>query len=650
MTRHFRSLQGHLLCTCVAAVLPATASLAQVAEEDFFDLGTITVEMQDDQQGAADRATAVYVSDAELERARMGNVKDLFAGIASVSVGGAIPVAQKIFVNGIDMLNLSVQIDGALQNNRTFHHTSANVFDPGMLKFVRVDPGIAAADTGPNAIAGAVIMETIGASDFLGDDRSFGGNVRLSFADNGDTFGRAVTLAGQKDGFEVLGYFKNATGNDYVDGNGNLVDGTAADMQSGLLKLAYESDQGHRIEFSGQKIVDDTLRPYRANIGEVLGGRPVPATRVYDTERSSYSLRYENTNDTGMWDPEFVLGYSESVVKVPDPYGSMGTSDTLSAKLQNTFHLSSTGTIVAGLDYYDRHSEYSDPTDPYLDEGSENIGLFAQARFDPTNRWSISTGLRYDRQEFVGWDGYTDDVSGASANISAAYSITDALSVRAGYSNVFGGIQLEDNYQFWERWDYTGLKPSRSENYTVGFDYNTGSLTLGGELFLTDVRDARSGAGNFDFESKGFNLGAVYGWTNGSMRLTYSNSDVKVNDQTGGSYEALDFGAPLGQVVAFELQQAIPQWDMLVGGSMEIAMDYDTLGGYSDRDLEGYQVVNIFAEYHPPSFPALTLRASIDNLFDEQYADRATYGGDYTDVVTLKEPGRTFRLEAIAYF
>ena len=109
-------------------------------------LDPILVAQQDEQAGAADRATTQYVSQAELERARTGDLKDLFAGIASVSVGGAMPVAQKIFVNGVDMLNLRVTIDGVAQNNRAFHHVSANAIDPGLLKAVRADAGVAAAD------------------------------------------------------------------------------------------------------------------------------------------------------------------------------------------------------------------------------------------------------------------------------------------------------------------------------------------------------------------------------------------------------------------------------------------------------------------------------------------------------------------------
>jgi hemoglobin/transferrin/lactoferrin receptor protein len=326
MSSKTAALRTRLLCGTALTVLTALPAAAQDFEANVISLDPIEVRGQDPMGAAADRATAVYVADAELERSRMGDLKDLFAGIASVSVGGAIPVAQKIFVNGVDMLNLTIALDGALQNNRAFHHATAtaNAFDPGVLKFVRVDPGVAAADTGPNAVAGAVIMETVDAEDILDDGDNFGGTARLSYGDNGKTFGRSLTLAGRSEGFEVLGYVKSATGEDYEDGNGNVVKGTAAELQSLLLKLAYESLEGHRLEFSGQQISDDGARPYRANIGAIIGGRPVPETRIYDTTRTSYSLRYENTLNTGLWDPEVVIGYSESDIRVPDPSLSVG--------------------------------------------------------------------------------------------------------------------------------------------------------------------------------------------------------------------------------------------------------------------------------------------------------------------------------------
>ncbi|MFV0428735.1 MAG: hypothetical protein ACK5KO_04835 [Arachnia sp.] len=78
-----------------------------------------------------------------------------------------MPLAQKIFLNGVNMLNLGVTIDEASQNNRAFHHVSANAIDPGLLKQVRADATVAPADAGPYALAGSVVFETVDPEDIL---------------------------------------------------------------------------------------------------------------------------------------------------------------------------------------------------------------------------------------------------------------------------------------------------------------------------------------------------------------------------------------------------------------------------------------------------------------------------------------------------
>ncbi|MDH2327758.1 TonB-dependent receptor [Cereibacter sp. SYSU M97828] len=621
-------------------------------------LDPIIVEQRDEQSGGADRATAVYVADAELERARLGDLKDVFAGIASVSVGGAIPLAQKIFVNGIDMLNLSVQIDGVAQNNRAFHHVSANAIDPGLLKQVRADAGVAAADTGPNALAGAVVMETVDAADILRDGQSVGGNLRLGYSDNGSTWQGAATVAGMYEGFEWLGYFKRATGEAYDDGNGNEVYGSKADLTSYLLKGAFESAEGHRFEVSGQQLNDASYRSARANIG-FPGRGPKGALNFYDTTRKSYAISYENTLDGGMWDPKVSLGWSESRVNIPAFSQSRGTSSALSGTAQNTFTFSEGNTVVAGVDFYDRESKYRGVFEGEgavaFDEAARNIGVFAQARLSPLERLRFSFGARADFQSFEGNTRTTfkEDYDGLSGNASVAYDVTDDLTLRAGYSNVFGGVTLEDNYVFDSIESYDGLKAARSNNVTLGFDWERGDLRLGGELFRTRIADARSGSENFDFESKGFNLGATYGWEGGFARLTYANSDVTLNGVDTASYDAVDYGAPLGEVVKFEVEQQIAS-GLTLGGGIDAALDYDRADG--DRwgeaaAIPGYTVVNVFAEYIPQALPDMIVRLGVGNLFDQQYSDRATYGVDYADSEVfefepLREPGRTISLTA----
>ena len=665
MARHDlpRGCARFLLSTFITGstlALTSQGGFAQTTEGQGGFLGTILlnpnlVRAEDPDGNAADRANSQYVAEAELDRARMGDLKDLFAGIASVSVGGAIPVAQKIFVNGVDMLNLAVTVDGISQNNRLFHHVSANAFDPGLMKYVRVDAGSAPADAGPHAMAGAVVMETVDAADVVQDGKTVGGSARLSYGDNGQTFGRSVTLAGRHDGFEWLAYAKRATGADYTTGSGLEVKGSAADLATSMLKLAYESPEGHRFELSGQQMADDALRPFRANF--ISDSRPL-APRRYDTTRNTLSFSYENTAAEGMWDPKIVIGSSKVRIGVDQPTlpalgTSWGDSSTLSAKIENRFALAM-GTVTAGIDFYDRDSVYTDATEAGLQEGARNVGLYTQARLDPTDRLSLSFGLRWDMQDFTGTNGWTEDFTGLSGNASATYQVTEELTLRGGVSSVFGGLTIEDNFIYNPAWDYDGLQPSRATNFTLGADYALGALDLSAELFLTRITDARISSyaanANGDAESRGFNLGLGYGWDQGYLRASYSHSKVKVNDSLTDSYSALDLGAPLGGVLSVEMQHTPKDSAFTFGGSIDAASRYSEIKGFSDQAIPGYAVLNLFTEYAPPNMDGLVNRAEVTNLFDKEYADRATYGADFSDVTPFYEPGRTVSVVAALKF
>lgn len=655
-SQNHRPLSWSLLsCTTALALCLVLPAQAQEAEGGF--LGTILldpdyVRARDPDGNAADRINSQYVADAELDRARMGDLKDLFSGIASVSVGGGIPIAQKIFVNGVDMLNLSVSVDGVAQNNRLFHHVSANAFDPGLLKSVRVDAGAAPADAGPNALAGAVVMETVDVADVLAEGQAVGGNARLSFGDNGETFGRALTLAAQHQGFEVLAYGKRATGEDYETGSGLVVEGSAADLTTGLLKLAYESDTGHRFELSGQRMIDDALRPFRANF--IADGAPRPLRR-YETERNTYGFAYENTQAAGLWDPRIVFGQSDVTIGLDQPSSpalgvSVGKTETLSGKVENRFHIGATDTVTVGVDFHDRTSSYRDDATAPITEESRNVGIYAQARLDPTEALSLSFGMRWDRQEFTGTSGFRGDYDGFSGNLSVAYDVTETLTLRAGVSSVFGGLSIEDNFIFNPAWTYDALEPARATNYTLGAVYDNGTLRVDGEVFMTQIEDARVSSfranGNGDLETQGYNLGLGYGWQGGFLRASYSYSELEVNGAAADSFAALDLAAPLGGVLAIEVQHNPNGSDFTFGGSIEAAQKYEEIVGFADRAIPGYAVLNLFTEYRPSTIDGLVIRAAIDNVFDKEYADRATYGADFSSLTPLYEPGRTISVTA----
>ncbi len=611
-------------------------------------------------------AGEIVISSEDLRRKNPANIADVFSGEPGISVGSSLPMSQKVYVHGIEETSLAVTMDGGRQNNKVFHHNGTNLIDPGLLKAVNVDAGVAPADAGPGALAGAISYETIDARDLLDGD-GFGGFVTSSYNFNSNTVTTGLSAYGMRDGLEFLGYFNFGTGNDFTAGNGQEVQGTSTDLLSGLGKLAYEFDSGDRFEISHDSIRDDAPRPFRANMGSTTGSKPwEPRIRDYTLERGNTVFTYTDSTPEGWWDPTLLLAYSKTEVEVPVypkpapgipvSYQGVGASDSFNGKFENKFSFD-IGNVIAGIDFYDDEAKLRDLFDPGS-EKARNVGLYAQARLEPFERTRLSFGARGDNQRFTGTTGQTWNNSGFSGNVSGEYDLVeDLLTAKAGYSHVWAGIPLAENFIINPNWDYgNGPKPVTADNYILGLEANYNGFTVEGSVFQTDLDDARTprfavarGIEAHDVRSRGFEIGGGYNWGDGYFKVKYANIDVEIDGKPADSDLGTYLATPAGQIITLQAVHTLTDWGVTFGADAEIALDYDDVAAGS-KPLQGYEVFNAFVEYVPPQRPNLTLRAELKNIFDETYSDRATYGQEFGQVTPLYEPGRSFILTARATF
>ncbi|KSV73091.1 TonB-dependent receptor [Sinorhizobium sp. GW3] len=610
-------------------------------------------------------AGEIVISSEDLKRKNPANIADVFSGEPGISVGSSLPMSQKVYVHGIEETSLAVTMDGGRQNNKVFHHNGTNLIDPGLLKAVNVDAGVAPADAGPGALAGAIAYETIDARDLLDGD-GFGGFVTSSYNFNSDTVTTGISAYGMRDGLEFLGYFNFGNGNDFTAGNGQDVEGTSTDVLSGLGKLAYEFDSGDRFEISHDRIRDDAPRPFRANIG-FIDGRPPwePRVRDYTLDRQNTVFTYTDSTPEGWWDPTLMLAYSRTEVEIPiilpprlniPPYPATGTTSSFNGKFENKFSFDM-GSVIAGVDFYDDKADLDDMFDAST-EKARNVGIYAQARLEPWERTRLSFGARGDTQQFTGTTGEEWNNSGLSGNVSGEYDlIEDLLTAKAGYSHVWAGIPLAENFIMNPNWNYgSGPKPVTADNYILGLEANYNDFTVEGSVFQTDIDDARTpryavtrGIEAHDVRSRGFEIGAGYSWGDGFFKVKYANIDVEIDGKPADSDLGTYLAAPAGQIITLQAVHTLTDWGVTFGADAEIALDYDDVADGS-KPFEGYQVFNAFVEYVPPERPNLLLRAELKNIFDETYSDRATYGQEFGTVTPLYEPGRSFILTAKATF
>lgn len=625
-----------------------------------FDLNTIVLGVSDE--------NSVEVTAEDIERQNPHDLQDLYKSEPSIAVGSSIPASQKLYVNGVEETNLSVSIDGSRQNNKIFHHNATTLIDPALLKAVRIEPGVAAADSGPGAIGGSVAYETKDVDDLLAPDLNFGGFLKSEYDSNGDVFTNSTSFYGRQGSFEYLGFFKIADGGLREDGSGVDITGSGSSMLSGLAKAAYTTDTGHRFELSYENVNDDEARPYRANIGQIIGGRPVPLTRNYDLTRENLVFTYSNDQLGGIWDPTVTLAYSGTDLDIIETDQSIfGTTTSFNGKFENRFAVKG-GSITAGVDFYSDNAEldYQSVTNPAWNETSSekasNIGIYAQARLEVSERARLSFGGRADFQRFTGTDGSKFSDQGLSANISGEFDVNEVVTVSAGYSSVWGGIALAENFVMNPAWTYPtdGIEAVTSDNIFIAAKADFGRWDLTGKIFKTDVDNARSasyGGGpdlTTDFSSRGFELGFGYNWNDGFVRVGYANIDTEVNGRTADSYTGNYLTTPIGEVITIEAVHALPEMGLIFGADAQIVLEetntYDADTGGVGQPLPSYEVVNAFVEYQPKRMENLTLRGEINNLFDATYANRATYGQEYGSVVPLNEPGRSIKISATMNF
>ncbi|WP_404379152.1 TonB-dependent receptor domain-containing protein [Caenispirillum salinarum] len=649
----------------VAALLATTAlasggfSAAAAAQETAaaVTLNPVTVE---DAMPAP--AQPIRLGLEEIEREQPQTLRDLFADQPAVAVSGGSIAAQKLFVHGIGQSKLNVTIDGARQHNNVWHHNGNLFLDPSLLKAVEVNPGVAPADAGFGAVGGSVAFETKDAADLLLPGASVGGRVTTTYDTNPDAIRGSVAGYGAARGFDVLGIVTREHGDNYENGNGAEETGTGTNLVNVLGKVGYESPAGHAVKVTAEHLNDDTIRRLRPNMGFVT-----PDMNRNDLTRTTLTAEYSTTAPTALFDPEVKLYYNVHELNRPNesgytrPSGDFNSEvETIGGTVQNTFQVP-LGSLTVGADF--AHDDMTVERFHFPTDVSEEIlqaGLFAQTRLMPVDRLAISAGLRGDVQRYEAVDGQTFENAGLSPNLSAEYQATDWLSLFGGYSYVWGGLEPSETALFHAR-DYTyaqDLEPTRAHNLRAGLRTEHEGFAFEGAWFQTlmrDVMDWNYGTttriNGEDLESRGFDLIASYTGQSGGISAKYTHTDITYGDRIALPND-YNMGTAVGDVLTVSGHYLFDPLELQVGASAEhaFAFEHEDLQANGFDDLDSYTVVDLFAEWSPDALaPHVTLRAEANNVFDEAYVSRASFG-ETARVTPVLDPGRSFLLSSTIRF
>ncbi|MEC7480902.1 MAG: TonB-dependent receptor [Pseudomonadota bacterium] len=634
-------------------------------------------------------ATNLSITAEDIEQFQANDLADVFRESPSVSVGGSVGVAQKIFIRGLEDAYLNVTVDGAQQTSTLFHHIGRVTLDPDLLKQIDVQAGAGEATSGPGAIGGSIRFKTKDAQDLLRGDEQFGGRVKASYFSNEGTRYSGSLYGKLSDSWGLLGYYSTVDRDNFEDGDGNEVLGTAADQDLMFLKASGYIADNQYLSISAEQRDEEGEFSARPN-WVVLEGAPLYPS---EAERDTYVANYRFDHSALVFLE--ATAYQTSSSFRGGRFDLLSDIDTYGFDIRNTTDISN-HVFTYGIDYRKDEVESGPGVGPVqnAEEGSV-MGIYAQAHSNITPELLLSYGVRYDdfdfQQQILIDDYYgtpvTDEPSGLddnelSFNVGLEYQLTEAWTLGLGYAEAARGKQIGDGFTL-DEYLYDGedvpvvasdVVPETVTNIEASIEYSANNLNARLSAYESTIDDVLFSGyqGNSvfnnigDLESSGVEFNLAYRWDSVDVYFGFSSVDVELmpredlysvpyNSIDINGYEFVGLGNSRGDTWVLGADYTVTA-DISVGFNITMVDDIniDTLhqaleNGWTDSlyslNKADYTLVDIYGEWEVTN--DLRLNLAVTNLFDEAYIDHSSVG-DYSEVfpsvIGPQEAGRDIRL------
>lgn len=639
------------------------------------------------------KATNTVVTTEQLESYQANDLAEIFRSTPSISVGGSLGIAQKIYLRGVEDSLINVTVDGAPQTSTLFHHIGRVTIDPSLLQKIEVQAGAGEATSGPGAIGGAIRFKTKNASDLLENGKAFGGLVKLnSFSNDGSQY--SASLYGAiNDNWGVLGYFNSVERNNMTDGNGDAILGSSSDQKIGLFKVNGEISDSQNLSLSYERRDEEGL----------FTDKPNWAVRAKDklyrseANRETFVANYK-FNNSDMLNLE-LTGYQTDSSFRGGRFDYLAEIKSVGFDFRNTSNINK-HRFVYGVDYrndqVDSGYAIPKPEEDHREKGSV-LGIYAQVHTQLSESLLLSYGARYDdyryQQKILLPNFYGEpivekpaeiDLSGVSLNAGFEYQVSDQLTFGLGYAEALRGKEIGDGFTLDAYlYDKTtagivdpNLKEETVSNIEASLEYAKDKFRAKLAIFNSEIDDAiyeRQYGNSFyqnigAIESKGLEFNMAYYWHSLELLLGFASNDSELKP-AGGLYKTNFSSVPINGYEFSGLGNSRgDSWNLGLNyaatSTVSLGLNYSYVSQltidalHQDVDLgwvselyslnkPSYQILDVFAEWKLND--SLTFNFSIANALDELYRDHSSVGDfsdvpDYGIVVGPWEAGRDVRL------
>lgn len=626
------------------------------------------------------------------------NVTDILSQLVP---GASPPSGRTPTIFNIRGQGVSILVDGIAQDtnsNNTFSAPLAGL-DPSTIERIEVIRGPNAV-FGGQAIGGVVnIITRKPTEDQLVHTTELGIGSALTNAADGQSFLASQQISGRSGDFDFTGSVTlDFIGQSYDAVGDRIGDGANLDQTrnlNALLNLGIDLNERERLQLRANhtlsRRVSDFIQDTSTDaIPGIQKGRLIRQPEGTQIIGANDDVQFRNTNlslgytNEDLWGSEFqgqlyYRKYSQTggfpfdnrIFGGIDIAFSEGETEQFGTRLQvdTPFNADETLSLLWGLDY-SRDRIFQNLVQFDIEEFDnsgglifrsigertfippyefDDLGLFAQLQWEPTDRWTLNGGTRYINlqarvDDYQTFNGFSDtpirDIEGGSLNadgfvfnVGTAYDFTDNMSAFASFGQGFSfpdiGRVLRRPPASLDSFDnsFDLNAPVKVDNYELGIRGNWGNVqtSLAGffsysdsgfdVLFDTDgsIRNVRAPRRVYGVEStvdwqpsSNWNLGGTVSWQEGEF-----------DEDEDGEFLAFDSFtvAPL-KVTAYLENQTTPGWrnrlQLLYSGNRSRGFDDGTDG----VAIEDYITVDLLSSIDVGNGE---VTVGVRNLFNSLY-------------------------------
>ncbi|NNU63165.1 TonB-dependent receptor [Ochrobactrum soli] len=506
------------LTLAVFVVTPALAQEAAKASSDAIVLDTVVVtgeKVARDIKNTASSVTVISAKEIDKEKTGDSSVAEVIANVPNViytdNVSAPIirgqdtqgpNTGQNVFWGGT-VPRATINLDGHYLNYNEYYFGATSVWD---LDSIEVFRGPQTTSQGANAIAGAIIVNTKdpvftreGAYQVeIGNYNTKRTSIMLNSPIYKDELAArlAIDYSGRDTFIDYISpnFISEKTNQDFEALNARLkLLWEPAEIPGLTAKLTYSHNRSNRPSQEAASAPFDELEHLTTTM---------PSWKQ-DTNTGILDVGYDFGNGVKFYNQ---VQYSASSVHRHTGIANNGKADINQKNISNESRITfgeqeDVISGVAGIFYANTKSDefmLLQGTTTF-DDTKGNLGLFAEVSYRLDDRWTLTSGLRYqqDRVQRIGKSAlaptpldYDETFSALLPKVSLAYAVTPNLTIGALVSKGYnpGGVSLNLNSRQWKPfedetlWNYELLTRAKLLD---------DKLTLTGNLFYMDFKNAQ---------------------------------------------------------------------------------------------------------------------------------------------------------------